>query len=207
MAHPANPKIFHITHVDNLPKIIAAGALWSDARVRATRAPAANVGLQNLKDRRLQTPVRVGARGMVGDYVPFYFCERSVMLYLLYRGHENYRGGQEPIVHLVSDVQAAVSSGRPWAFTDRNAATFYAQHFDDLGDLDKVGWEAMPQRIWNDPNIKELRQAEFLVHDTFPWRAVCEVAVMTPALRQRVGVALAASSHCPPVTVRRDWYY
>ncbi len=39
----------------------------------------------------------------VGEYVPFYFCPRSVMLYILYMGNHpelGYRGGQAPIVHL-----------------------------------------------------------------------------------------------------------
>jgi hypothetical protein len=39
----------------------------------------------------------------VGDYVPFYFCPRSVMLYVIHRANHpdlSYRGGQEPIVHL-----------------------------------------------------------------------------------------------------------
>ncbi|HEV7517961.1 MAG TPA: DarT ssDNA thymidine ADP-ribosyltransferase family protein [Thermoanaerobaculia bacterium] len=29
---PERPKIFHITHVDNLPAILEAGVLWSDAK-------------------------------------------------------------------------------------------------------------------------------------------------------------------------------
>ncbi|MEX1232534.1 MAG: DarT ssDNA thymidine ADP-ribosyltransferase family protein [Planctomycetaceae bacterium] len=29
---PANPKIYHITHIDNLSKIVADGKLWSDAK-------------------------------------------------------------------------------------------------------------------------------------------------------------------------------
>ncbi len=202
-----NPKIFHITHIENLPRILAAGALWSDARVRAANAATTNVGLQNLKDRRMRKPVQVGAKGVVGDYVPFYFCPRSVMLYLLHRGHANYQGGQESIVHLVSDVGAAVSLERPWAFTDRNATTDYATHFDDLADLDKIDWSVMPLRIWNDPVVKELRQAEFLVHDVFPWSAIHAIAVMSLAMRERVDALLAASSSRPPVTVRPDWYY
>lgn len=204
---PLNPKIFHITHVTNLPKIIASGALWSDARVRATSAAPANVGLQNIKDRRLRTPVRVGAMGMVGDYVPFYFCPRSVMLYLLHKGHENYGGGQDPVVHLVSDVNTAVALSRPWAFTDRNAATAYAQQFDALSDLDKIDWTAMPKRIWNDPVVKEPRQSEFLVHDVFDWTAVHEIAVIDATQQARVLAILGAALHRPPVTVHRDWYY
>jgi hypothetical protein len=202
-----NPKIFHITHLANLPKIIASGALWSDARVRTASAAPANVGLNNIKDRRLRTPVRVGARGMVGDYVPFYFCPRSVMLFLIHKGHENYSGGQNPIVHLVSDVNTAVALGQPWAFTDRNAATAYAQHFDSLLDLDKIDWTAMPKKVWNDPVVKEPRQSEFLVHDSFDWNAVHEIAVIDSVQQKYCLAALEAARHKPDVTVHREWYY
>lgn len=204
---PSNPKIFHITPLTTLPKIIAAGALWSDARVRSLKAGGTNIGLQNIKDRRLRTPVRVAAGGMVGDYVPFYFCPRSVMLFLIHKGHENYGGGQAPIVHLVSDVATAVGLRRPWAFTDRNAATAYAQQFDALSDLDKIDWTAMPKRIWNDPVVKEPRQAEFLVHDVFEWTAVHEIAVIDAVQQASVRAILSAVPHKPPVTVHRDWYY
>ena len=32
MAIPTRPKIYHITHVDNLAPITKAGLVWSDAR-------------------------------------------------------------------------------------------------------------------------------------------------------------------------------
>jgi hypothetical protein len=47
----------------------------------------------------------------VGEYVPFYFCPRSIMLFLLHRGNHpdmNYTGGQRPIVHLVADLNEVV---------------------------------------------------------------------------------------------------
>jgi ssDNA thymidine ADP-ribosyltransferase, DarT len=33
MRAPANPKIYHIVHVDRLPSIVAEGRLWSDAEI------------------------------------------------------------------------------------------------------------------------------------------------------------------------------
>ena len=48
----------------------------------------------------------------VGDCVPFYFCPRSVMLYLIHRANHpelDYRGGQGPIVHLEADLHEAAN--------------------------------------------------------------------------------------------------
>jgi hypothetical protein len=39
----------------------------------------------------------------VGEYVPFYFCPRSVMLYVINKGNHldlQFRDGQSGIVHL-----------------------------------------------------------------------------------------------------------
>jgi hypothetical protein len=49
---------------------------------------------------------------LVGECVPFYFCPRSVMFYLIHmRSHElPYKGGQGPIVHLEAD-HAKLSRG------------------------------------------------------------------------------------------------
>jgi hypothetical protein len=82
---------------------------------------------------------------MLGDYVPFNFCNRSVMLYVIHRDSvEGYDGGQEPVVHLVSSVGRAIGSGRPWAFTDRHAELGYAKYFESTDNEGEVDWSVMP---------------------------------------------------------------
>ena len=109
----SNPAIFHITHIDNLPGILAERRLWCDAQRIKRRLACTNIGHLHIKQRRLARAVRVAAGGFLGDYVPFNFCSRSVMLYVIYRGHQDYQRGQEFIIHLVSSVLTTVRSGRP----------------------------------------------------------------------------------------------
>lgn len=200
--------IYHITHVDNLPGIIQAGRLWSDTQRIRQGFACTNIGYKHIKDRRMRRPVPVSAGGVLGDYVPFNFCSRSVMLYVISRGHEDYNGGQSPIVHLVSSVEAAVDTGWPWAFTDRHAELGYAKYYDDLKDLDKVDWTAMPMQYWGgDDERKERRQAEFLVHDWFPWTAFDTIAVHDDTIVHRVRQALRGIDHQPVVRVESAWYY
>ena len=77
--------IFHITHISNLPSIIAAGCLMSDSHRRHGHFGCTNIGYMHIKDRRMRRSVPVSAKGSLGDYVPFNFCPRSVMLYAIYR--------------------------------------------------------------------------------------------------------------------------
>jgi hypothetical protein len=146
---------------------------------------------------------------MLGDYVPFNFCPRSVMLYRVKKGHDDYPGGQNEIVHLVSTVHAAIATGRPWAFTDRHAELRHAAYYDDLDSLKEVDWSVMPPHTyWGDESdIKEMRQAEFLMHDWFRWDAVHEIGVIDVAMAARVRSLFGQSPQAPAVHVRREWYY
>jgi hypothetical protein len=198
--------IYHITHVDNLPSIVAHGCLWSDAQRIAGKIGNVNIGHAHIKQRRLRRPVPVAARGMLGDYVPFNFCNRSVMLFPIHRNSvAGYADGQEPIVHLVSSIDKVTASGRPWAFTDRHADVAYARYFDDLAHLSAINWSAMPLPYWS--AVKEERQAEFLVHDSFPWACVEKIAVYNDAIAQRARNAIANANHQPPAVVEPGWYY
>ena len=145
MTQPSNPKIYHITHVDNLPAIVAAGELCSDSRMRRRGGPTASVGMAKIKARRLTRPVGCHVGTAVGDFVPFYFCPRSIMLFMLHKGNHpelNYADGQEPIVHLVADLHAVVQwahqCGRRWAFTTANASALYTSFYSDLRQLSQV---------------------------------------------------------------------
>ncbi len=205
---PADPAIYHITHVDNLSAIVAADRLLCDAQVRTLGAARTGIGHQHIKDRRLRRAVDAAARGFLGDYVPFNFCRRSVMLYVVGQGHEGYRGGQDPILHLVSTVKTAIATGRPWAFTDRHAELGHAIYFDDLGQLAEVDWGVMNLKHWGgDSDVKERRQAEFLIHEWLPWAAIRGVVARTEATAGRVRSILRGPGASPPVTVEPSWYY
>lgn len=205
-AVPPNPPIFHITHVENLANIIADGCLWSDSQRIARAVPNKNIGITRIKQRRLNRAVTVAAGGKLGDYVPFNFCNRSVMLCVLWKGHEDYNGGQDEIVHLVSSVQTAVALGKPWAFTDRHADLGYAMYFASLTSLSEVDWNVMPLTYWaGSDDTKEKRQAEFLVHDSFPWSAIEHIGVKSAAVAANVQALLPSGA--PPVAIQPSWYY
>src|SRR5438270_11570366 len=126
---PARPKIYHITHGRNLARIIADECLWSDAEIIARGGPEAVIGLSEIKKRRLEElNVACHPGTKVGQFVPFYFCPRSVMLFILHKGNHpglTYKEGQRPILHLEADLHEAVSwadsEGHPWAVSDRHA--------------------------------------------------------------------------------------
>jgi len=202
---PHDPAIYHITHVDNLPGIVAEGGLWCDAQRLARSIENRNIGHLHIKKRRLSSPVKTSGGGNLGDYVPFNFCARSVMLFAVSKRHQDYDGTQEGILHLVSSVSTATKLGRGWAFTDRHAELGHALHFNDLDQLGEVPWTVMNEKYWT--GVKEERQAEFLVYEFFPWTAITKIGTMTPAAEAKTIQALAKSTHKPMIAIERDWYY
>ena len=136
------------------------------------------------------------------------------MLYLLYRGNHqdlSYQGGQEPIVHLSADLRETVRwaerNGRRWALSDRYAGAGYADFFASLGDLDKINWTAVQARDWSNSLVKDGKQAEFLLYESFPWHLVEKIGVVNDKVRVCVEAALGEAAYRPAVSVERTWYY
>lgn len=210
-AVPANPKIYHIVHMDRLESVIADGRLWCDAEIEQRKPLGTSIGMSNIKQRRLGLSLDSHPDLHVGDCVPFYFCPRSVMLFLIHRrNHElAYKDGQEPIIHLEADLNAVASwaneNGVSWAFTLSNAGAYYFEDRSDLAQLDEINWQAVVARDWR--ACKEGKQAEFLIENNFPWHLVERIGVNNANVYTNVMHTLTGVAHTPVVEVKYDWYY
>jgi hypothetical protein len=211
---PQRPLIYHITHVDNLPSILTDGGLLSDRLMVDRGGPKATIGMGSIKQRRLTLPVKCHPGDYVGDYVPFYFCPRSVMLYVIHMANHlelRYKGGQRPIVHLVADFHEVTAwadrDGRRWAFSLGNAGAGYAEFRTRREELDQLDWERVCSPDFRSPDVKEAKQCEFLIRDSFPWELVSRIGVRDMQIQERVEEVIAHVSHRPSVRVQPAWYY
>lgn len=213
MPVPTEPKIYHIVHVDRLLSIIEDGYIWCDAEVIRRTPTGSTIGMNGIKQRRLnELQLDSFPELYVGDCVPFYFCPRSVMLYLIYQANHpelSYRGGQEPIIHLVADLQRTVTwaeeQGNRWVFTLSNAGARYFEDRCDLADLDEISWSAIEARNWQ--GCKEGKQAEFLLESAFPWELITHIGVNSLTVYNQVRAAIQNKTHQPLIQIQNDWYY
>ena len=212
MTYPVPTHIYHLTHIANLTDILAAGGLACKAGMANTQH--IDVSHYDLQERRQRRAVTCTPGGNLHDYVPFYFAPRSPMLYALYRGNvAGYKGGQTPLVYLVSSVQEAASQGLPFVFTDGHPIMAFSKFYAEVEALDRIAWDVMAGTYWNDtaefPNRKQLRQAEFLVHQTFPWGAVEFLAVRSTTVKVQVERVLNAAPKrfTKPVRLVPEWYF
>jgi hypothetical protein len=217
MPVPIRPKIYHIVHADRLASIVANGLLCDTAMTQLT--PGTTIGMSNIKQRRLTELQLASHPGLfVGQCVPFYFCPRSIMLYLIYRANDpglDYKGGQGPIVHLECDLHTVVAwaeqNHRRWAFTLSNAGARYFEDRASQAQFGEINWDAVAATHWSgqgiSPRIKEGKQAEFLVESRIPWHLIERIGVLMAEIAQQVGAAMQGAGHRPVVEIRRDWYY
>jgi len=209
--HPINPKIYHIVHIDKLQSIINSGGLLSDSEVVRLGLGGTIIGMNTIKQRRLSLPLQTHKGLHVGECVPFYFCPRSVMLYMMHVKNTelDYKGGQDDIIHLEADLMQSINwantNSKRWAFTSSNAGSYYFEDTNDLNNLANLDWNAINARNWS--GMRENKQAEFLCENNFSWNLVERIGVSNETTYQQVLNIINSSSYKPLVEVKSDWYY
>lgn len=198
--------ISHITHFDNLVSILDQNCLWSDAKRIEFGLVNQNIGYTHIKERRLLRPVSVAAGGSIGQYVPFNFCPRSVMLFVIHKGHADFQGGQDCVLHLISDIDTIRRTNDHCFFTDIHADLDYAEQIDDFTRIDELELDRIiKEKYWSD--FKEEKQAEFLAFESVQWQTIRQIGVKTQAIADDVIELLKKAQHKPEVIVRPQWYY
>ena len=205
-------KIYHITHIRNLPNIVRDGGLWCDRVVSERNLAHVSIAHQHIKDRRSAKQVLCSVGGTLANYVPFYFAPRSPMLYAISRGFvQGYIDGQRPILHLVSSAEAVQQRNLSFAFTDGHAPMNLSRFFDDLQHLNQIDWAIMKEVYWadtiEDGDRSRRRQAEFLVHEFFPLDLIEEIGVINKKVAQEVSILLESEVRKSVLKIAPTWYY
>lgn len=220
--HLEKTAVFHITHVENLELMLKSGCLVA----KNTLPPEAHCSIasEEVQDRRARIQVPVPPGGSLHDYVPFYFAPRSPMLYCNHRGSIANAKPQGEIIYLVTTAQKIAASGRPFVFYDRHAVVGYAQAYNRLEDLKEIDWRVFFEppldgdyaRYWQDRtdlqhphwmSRKEVRQAEFLVHQSLPLSCIRLIGTYNQRTKAAVEDLLKLHGSTCTVETRSDWYF
>jgi len=216
---PQNLKIFHILHIlhilhiDRLESIINDKFLYCDEIIHNRFNGGTNIGMNHIKERRLNVFLSSYSDLTVGKCVPFYFCPRSVMLYVIKCGNHPdiaYCGGQENVIHLEFDMKKvlnwASANNKRCVFTTSSAGSYYFEDYKDFSCLDKINWNAINARQWQD--VKEDKQAEFLIESELSWGLLERIGVHNLSIYQKVSTMLnKLNVNKPVIEIKQDWYY
>ncbi len=209
MAIPSPVYIYRIVHRDNLQIFIDEGKLLSPNS--ATNQNYIPIGETSLINQRGTKLITIDPYGEIRDYISFYFGTRSPMLYCIYHGYDVQKRPQSEIIYLVSSIDRVESIGCKYIFTDGHSFAEYSQPFNDKADLDKVDWNAVRLRRWNntsdDPDRKRRKEAECLIYQELPLSAIIGIGVYNKEAFDYITRVQSDNNISIPVLIKREWYY
>ena len=205
---PAKTLLYHITDVANLQSIFDEGSLLSDAAMRAAGKDVTEIGYATIKWRRLNSYSVDCCNGrFVGEFVPFYFCPRSPMLFTINKGNTGRPPGcQTSILHLVSDVGRAWSLNKAWAISDGNAGAAYTTFSNAKDVLDGVAWDVVRSDAWSGDRMHK-KATEFLIEESYPIDLFFGIGVHNQQVADQVENILNRNNLNLQVKVKKEWYF
>jgi hypothetical protein len=206
---PEKALIFRITHIENVPWILANGLHCCNSTCRDPNFR--QIGNPDLIEKRANRRVPIAPGGTLSDYVPFYFTPYSPMLLNIKTGYNVPMTPMPDIAILVTSLHKVVEEGLSFVFTDRHAYLEAAQFCGDLQELDCIPWEGLQQRDFkrnpDDPAKFERYQAEALVHRVLPVSALLGIACYDSSEISSISNEVARLSLGTRVVEKRDWYF
>lgn len=207
---PQRALIFRITHLDNVPWLLANG-LHCASGLQDPGFVA--IGNPDLIGRRAARIVPKSPGGTLGDYVPFYFTPKSPMLFNIRTGYGGIRRrGNDEIVIVVSAIPTLILQEIAFLFTDRHAYTQLATFSADLHSLPTmIDWDILCRNDFSRsddyPDKVERYQAEALVHRHVPVAALLGIGCASEATWQGVEALVRDAGLAFKVVVRPGWYF
>ncbi len=209
----AEKYIYHMTHAENLTLILEENALYSKHRINQLNKSSINIAYEGSQVTRAAMQVRISPGGVIHDYIPFYFANRTPMLGAIHKGRvEGFMGTQRDIIYLVSKPNVIKSYNVKFVFTDGHANKKFTRFFNDLKDLNQIDWEVIKSWKWRDTEDDNDRMrrkmAEFLVYDQVPFDCIIGIACFDDQVKDFVmNICYKYGMKKMKVEVMKKWYF
>lgn len=203
--------LFRITHVANLPWLLANGLPCPNSNEIAPNYIA--IGNQDLIGKREHHKVPHPPGGTLSDYVPFYFTPKTPMLLNIKTGYSGVtRRSNQEIAVLVSSCKAMRKHGVSMLFTDRHAYTPMAEWSSDQAALaSMIDWDIINHsdfaRDDNYPDKMERYQAEALAHRYVPPGALIGIGCASASVCSSLEADVRDAGLGLKVVARPKWYF
>lgn len=206
--------LYHITDLDNLKQIIKHDALIAKNSLANLKISPIDIAEQSVQKKRFLKPVPLPPYGTLHDYVPFYFCVKSPMLYSIHKGNvQSYNKGQVEIIYLVIKLSQLISLNQKCIYTDGHGIMEVTEFYDDASSLSKLDWDAIRSDKWGypyfteDQDMKRRKQSEFLVYQKVPWQLVFGIGVHNAVIEEQVSAIINYSGHKPQIKIKESYYF
>jgi hypothetical protein len=206
-------RIYHLTHIDNLPQIIATGAILADTNDELDKRPAFDISAPATREARHRATVFEPEGVAVADYVPFFLSPNASVwrnirsqipdVRLSTNAHE---ASAYDFVLLISTIQQAYQ-----AQDAADAANVIVTDGDASGTLTRFGTsressERMLRGMRADEESDTILHAELLVRARLPFDSVTLIGVANDNVRNAVKQILGRAAYKPKVSVCPPWF-
>lgn len=209
-------RIYHITHIDNLPGILGDGHLLADASGSWAERQVVDISSPGNREVRRATTVAGEGSLSVAHYVPFFFAPNARMWEGIRAREADPRLSPDVATRSPYDFAILASSVKQAmimvdvdehrhapsvAVTDGDAAA----HLTRFGSARSACERAM-RKLHSDEDSGAILEAEFLVKDMVPFEWITLIGVANNRARDAVKEILAPSMHRPKVAVYPPWF-
>ena len=195
-------RAYHLTHISNLPGILAAGA------IEASATPVVDLSPVGLRAERAEVEVTGAQSAKLTEFVPFFLSPNAIAWQSIRAKMPHPRVahdivGMDPadFVLLVVTVRQLDDLGAGYVVADGNAER----------DTTRFGWaptdsEHVLRRLRAETLQESILEADLLVRDRVPFEHIALVGVAHDKARSAVRDILATADFSPKVAVYPPWF-
>ena len=202
---------YRILHKNNLIHLLKHGLV--NKHHKNSDPDFTPIGNLEIIDVRSTTPVRIASYGNIGDYVPFYYTTRSMMLFNIVTGYyapKVPRRSKNEII-AVRCLITELAKQPKWFFTDGQANDDNTEHYNDLNYLEKIDWNCIQSGDFTksaaDYDKQRRYQAEFLVYHEVPLECIEGICVYDAETEKWVKNELNKSGLEIPVYIHKHYFF
>lgn len=187
--------IYHFTHLFNLENILKHGLLSKNIKEKL-KLEHKDIAYDGIQQRRADMDVPCGPKGVVHDYVPFYFCKRSSMLLAIIN---NKIADEQFIMYFQAPI--TIMDEYACVFSDAAANTAMPPNFfANPKELNRLNWKAIDSLKWSMPTdaLKQARMAELLIYKQVNMSDVSGIIVWNDWIKEEVQKIFKAAGLTPP---------
>ncbi len=203
---------YRICHINNLSHILQNG-LCTKHHPQASK-DFISIGNPDIIDVRDDTLVKIDGYGNIGEYVPFYFTPKSMMLFNIitgYRAPVVPKLNKEEIIVFRSEIIELSKLDR-FFFTDGQAnVTSITKHYNNLKKISNIDWDIIHnsdfKKVAADTDKQRRYQAEFLVYHHVPISCIESISVYNDKAATFVKKELAKTDIIKTVRVVKEYFF
>ncbi|AWB87727.1 DarT ssDNA thymidine ADP-ribosyltransferase family protein [Mycetocola zhujimingii] len=202
-------RIYHVTHISNLEKMLAAGVLLADS---VSADPRVDISSPENREKRRATLVSRGGTATVADYVPFFLSPNASLWESLRSDAADPRLSSEARGSAVNDFVVLVSSIKKVRdVSEPGYSNIVVTDGDASGAVTRLestkdSAERMLRKLRTEEESGAILEAEVLVETSVPFDAISVIGVATVSVREAVKGMLESTDYKAKVAAHPPWF-